>query len=315
MNQSTFDDSGNWLQAGSLPPLVSPEPEPGWVAHWRAYYGIDFIVGGRAAAQKLGRLKVAGYQLAVQHYLPLSAQRGSCIVLHGYYDHMGLYGHLFDWLLQQGFAVLTCDLPGHGLSSGPRASIQSFNEYQQVVQALLALVKPLGLPTPVHLIGQSTGGAIGLELALRDWPAELGRLVLLAPLVRPRAWRQSWLMYQGLRHFVGQIPRRRSDNSGDVAFLEFVSRDPLQAKVLPTAWVGALARWIPDIEQASPVGVTPLIVQGDADQTVDWQHNLQILADKFSSPEVCMLPGARHHLVNELEHYRQQSFEFLDRHL
>lgn len=314
MNQpsSSFTD---WMDTRSLPRLLSGEPEPDWVRHWRAYYRIDFAQSADGVTQRLGRVEVAGYQLAVQLYRPQRQLQGTCIVLHGYYDHMGLYGHLYAWALQQGFAVLTCDLPGHGLSSGARASIESFAEYQQVLQVLLQLTEPLRLPGPVHLIGQSTGAAIGLELALRGWPGQLGRLVMLAPLVRPRAWRQSRLLYQGLSPFVRQIPRRRSQNSGDEEFLQFLQQDPLQAAVLPTAWVGALSRWIPQIEQAGSVKVSPVIVQGDADRTVDWKHNLDVLQDKFASPEICILPGAQHHLVNELEHYRQQGFHFIEKHL
>lgn len=313
MNQPNNVANSDWMQVGSLPPVAGNEPEPGWVQHWRAYYGIDF--SSAAVQQHLGRMDVGSYRLAVQVYRPAQQTQGTCIVLHGYYDHMGLYGHLYGWALQQGFCILTCDLPGHGLSSGARASINSFAEYQQVLQALLTLLEPLHLPQPVHLIGQSTGAAIGLELALRDWPAELGRLVLLAPLVRPRAWRQSELLYRGLKPFVQQIPRRRSQNSGDAQFTDFLQHDPLQAQVLPTAWVGALAQWIPQVERADHSKITPIIVQGDADRTVDWQHNLQVLREKFSAPEICILPGAQHHLVNELEHYRQQGFAFISQHL
>ncbi len=309
MSQASSIAATGWMQAGSLPPLLGREAEPGWVQHWRGYYGIDFSATG--VQQRVGHLDVAGYRLAVQVYRPLQNVRGTCIILHGYYDHMGLYGNLYGWALQQGFCVLTCDLPGHGLSTGLRASIGSFAEYQQVLTALRELVAPLQLPQPVHLIGQSTGAAIAMELALHGWPPDLGQLVMLAPLVRPRAWRQSHLLYLGLKSFVRQIPRKRALNSGDPQFVEFLEQDPLQAQILPTAWVGALASWIPQVERANRSTLTPIIVQGDADSTVDWQHNLTVLKEKFTSPHVCILPGAQHHLVNELEHYRQQGFDFI----
>lgn len=313
MNQPTAPTHTDWMRTDSLSPMPGTEPEPSWVQHWRNYYGIDFSSTG--VQQHLGRIDAGGYRLAVQMYRPPGAVQGTCIILHGYYDHMGLYGHLYSWALQQGFCILTCDLPGHGLSSGERASIGSFAEYQRVLQALLELLGPLHLPHPVHLIGQSTGAAIGLEYALRGWSAKLGQLVLLAPLVRPRAWRQSELLFRSLKPFVRQLPRRRSQNSGDSQFIDFVQQDPLQAQILPTAWVGALASWIPQIEQADRARLSPIIVQGDADRTVDWQHNLHVLNEKFSTPHVCLLPGAQHHLVNELEHYRQQGFAFVAKHL
>jgi len=140
---------------------------------------------------------------------------------------------------------------------------------------------------------------------------EFGETVLLAPLVRPRAWQQSKLLYQLVKPFRSSVPRRFSDNSNDPAFVEFVRNDPLQAQVLPTAWVGALAQWIPHIEQAKPSARSPIVVQGAADMTVDWQYNLNILTEKFSEPRILVLPEARHHLVNEQQSIREQYFKFI----
>jgi alpha-beta hydrolase superfamily lysophospholipase len=212
-----------------------------------------------------------------------------------------------------GLAVLACDLPGHGLSGGEAASIGDFGEYQAVLAGLLEQAAALGLPQPWHLCGQSTGGAILLDYLLTGAPRpELGRTLLLAPLVRPRAWAWSKLSYQLLKPFVGSIPRRFSDNSNDPEFLAFLrERDPLQPRTLPTAWVGALARWIPRIEAAPASAQGLLVVQGDADETVDWRHNLRVLEDKFERIDCLLLSGARHHLANESETLRQRYFQFL----
>src|SRR5690606_24679545 len=186
---------------------------------------------------------------------------------------MGLYRHLIDWALGENLAVLACDLPGHGLSAGPRASIEDFSTYQRTLHQLFAEAASLDLPQPWHLCGQSTGGAILLDFLLLGEPRpEPGATILLAPLVRPRAWGLSKLSYHLVGPFRSQIPRRFSDNSGDADFLDFLRhRDPLQPRHLPTAWVGALARWIPRIEQAPRKPLSPLVVQGEADMTVDWR--------------------------------------------
>ncbi|MGH8354981.1 MAG: alpha/beta hydrolase, partial [Pseudomonas sp.] len=228
-----------------------------------------------------------------------------------------LYRHLKNFALGMGFAVLACDLPGHGLSSGPRASIGDFGEYQTVLRGLFAEAAALDLPQPWHLCGQSTGGAILLDFLLHEeppgdaTPPRLGETILLAPLVRPRAWAWSKLSYQLLRPFVAGIPRRFSANSNDAAFIDFVQRDPLQPRSLPTAWVGALARWIPRLEAAPRSTRSPLIIQGEADLTVDWRHNLEVLQDKFAAAELLLLPQARHHLANESEEVRAGYLRFL----
>lgn len=307
-----------------MPDVFDPERLRSSLANWsevgrgqtqaqayQRYYGVDFASRFPDVQAHLGRIEAAGYQVVLQLWSP-SQPRGTLFVMHGYYDHMGLYRHIIEWALQLGFAVISCDLPGHGLSSGERASINEFAEYQEVLKALLVRAQQLALPKPWHVLGQSTGGAILVDYLLHNPHAELDRSILFAPLVRPRAWQWSQLSYQMLRHFVAQVPRRFTDNSGDPAFLEFVrQQDPLQPTSLPTAWVGALKRWVPRIESAAPTAHSPLIVQGAQDRTVDWQHNLEVLQEKFQAPETLLLEEARHHLANERVELRQRYFEFL----
>ena len=282
-----------------------------------AYRRFYRLPGADAAPPSwLGRLDVGGYELVAQVWQPVLA-RATLFLVHGFYDHVGLYRHVIDWALARGFAVIACDLPGHGLSSGTRASIGDFAEYQAVLERLFAEAGQLRLPQPWHLCGQSMGGAIVVDHLLHagaDSPAR-GRPILLAPLVRPRAWGWSQLSYRLLKPFVDGIPRRFSENTHDPDFMPFLQADPLQPRRLPTAWVGALVPWIKRIEAAPASHCSPLIVQGEQDTTVDWRHDLRVLRSKFRDPEVLLLPTARHHLANESADIRQAYFTFLDAHL
>jgi alpha-beta hydrolase superfamily lysophospholipase len=82
---------------------------------------------------------------------------------------------------------------------------------------------------------------------------------------------------------------------------------------LPTKWVGALSRWIIRVEHAKKSPRRPLIIQGQADMTVDWQHNLQVMKWKFDRPQILLLAEARHHLANETVEMREEYFEFLSK--
>lgn len=295
----------------SLDALAAREPLSSQALDYQRFYGLDL-----PAHSWLGGFSVAGFDLVGQVWLPQEPV-ATLFLLHGYYDHMGLYRHVIAWALQQGFAVIGCDLPGHGLSSGERASIADFAIYQQVLDALFEQARRLDLPRPWHLCGQSTGGAIVVDHLLHcgeQSPAD-GQVILLAPLVRPRAWHWSKLSYRVLRHFVDGIERRFSANTNDPAFLAFLKADPLQPRRLPTAWVGALMAWIKRIEAAPHSRRRPLIVQGEADGTVDWPYNLRVLKEKFAEPQILLLPEARHHLANELPDIRQRYFTFLDQRL
>ena len=299
------------LRADLRPLAAATVPMPDEVLAYQRYYGLDLPQHG-AVRSRLGRFSCDGLELVAQLWLP-PEPKATLILLHGYYDHMGLYRHVIDWALGLNLAVLACDLPGHGLSAGARASIDDFSAYQRTLQCLFAEAASLDLPQPWHLCGQSTGGAILLDfLLLGEKRPEPGATILLAPLVRPRAWGLSRLSYHLIGPFRSQIPRRFSENSSDAEFLEFLrNHDPLQPRHLPTAWVGALARWIPRIEKAPPSPLRPLVVQGEQDMTVDWRHNLRVLQGKFDQPEVLRIPGARHHLANESEGVRREYFAFL----
>jgi len=292
---------------------IQSEPEPAAFAAYRQFYGIQF-------AQTTTLLQVQGYSLVAQLWLPATAARGTLIFLHGYYDHLGLYRHVIEWALSRGFAVWACDLPGHGLSSGERANIGDFSEYQAVLQELLKQAAHMGLPRPCHLMGQSTGGGIVLDYVLRGamqagQPLDIGHVILFSPLIRPRAWPWLKLAWHAISPFTQGIRRRFTDNSSDAAFLAFLRRDPLQPQVLPCRWVGALMRWIPQIEAAAPSTRRVLLVQGQADRTLDWQHNLHVLADKLPHAQRLLLPTARHHLANESAALRQQYRDFLNAHI
>lgn len=311
---ATFDPDS---LRSSLRPLLAAQPMSEQGLAYQRFYGLTFD-GRQTVEQKslvrswLGRFDVGGYEVVSQVWLP-ERPVATLFLVHGFYDHMGLYRHVVEWALEQNFAVITCDLPGHGLSSGVRASIHDFAEYQVVLHALFAEAMSLQLPHPWHLCGQSTGGAIVIDHLLThgvDSPAQ-GQSILLAPLIRPRGWVWSKLSYCLLGPFVKGIERRFSENTNDPAFLPFLLADPLQPRRLPTAWVGALAKWIKRIEAAPRSTRSPVVVQGDADMTVDWGHNLEVLHDKFAQPQILMLSGARHHLANELPALRQRYFAFL----
>lgn len=297
----------------SLQPLSAMEPLSVEARAYQRFYGLERLVGKGPTRNWLGRVDVAGYEIVGQVWLP-EQPVATLFLLHGFYDHMGLFPHLIEWALTMNFAVIACDLPGHGLSGGARASINDFAEYQSVLQRLFVEAATLQLPQPWHLMGQSTGGAIVIDHVLNQGansPAQ-GHVILLAPLVRPRAWGWSKLSYYLLKPFVKGIARRFTENSNAPAFLPFLLADPLQPRSLPTAWVGALARWIKRIESAPRSHRSPIIIQGEADMTVDWGHNLSVLNEKFDHPKILMVSQARHHLANELPELRAQYLAFIE---
>ncbi|EWG99568.1 alpha/beta hydrolase [Halomonas sp. BC04] len=300
------------LQAlGPIAPFGSDAGEP--LADYLDYYGLSPLLTEHVGLY-VGYLETERYQLWTQVWSPRQAI-GTAFVVHGYFDHLGLYRHLLERLLERGWRVVLWDLPGHGLSSGRRACIDDFDHYGECLRALQDQLGDRGLaPRPWLGVGQSTGAAILATDALsRPDDGHWSGLVLLAPLVRPSGWSQSSWLHLLVGPFVRTLPRRFKENSTDSEFAIFLrEQDPLQPEHLSMIWVSAMRRWMPQMLALPPSELPTLILQGEQDLTVDWEWNLSVLERKFPNARIRRHPEARHHLVNEAEAIRHTLFAALD---
>ncbi|MEJ2417642.1 MAG: alpha/beta hydrolase [Exilibacterium sp.] len=275
------------------------------------FYQINFSRTLENVKHRLGKIEVAGYRIVLHYWQPVVPVRGTVFVVHGYYDHAGIYGHLVRFLLQNRLAVVICENPGHGLSSGERATIGSFDEYSEVLQACLNLFADTAI-RPWFGVGQSTGAAVILNSMKREQPLPFERIVLLAPLVRAYGWRYLQWVYALVKPLRQQLPRTFSANSHDADFVEFLKyRDPLQPRFLSLPWVAAKQQWIQTFTGFSTGDEAFLTIQGDGDTTVDWRFNTALIQNKFPNSRLEIVPRARHQLVNESVDYRKPVFQKL----
>jgi lysophospholipase len=281
---------------------------PGFLPYLE-FYGIDYADALPGVFHGMGCLEAGSYRIAGHYWLPEGEARGTVMVVHGYFDHVGLYRHLIRYLLERGYAVVAFDLPGHGLSTGERAAIESFDHYQDVLDAFLPEVRRC-LPGPVSAVGQSTGGAILLKRLFEEGGTEFDRVVLLAPLVEPRLWWFNRFVYFLVHRFRDAVPRKFLANSGDDEFTNFlVDKDPLQSRQMPLLWIGAMKAWVDEFKAMPPCDHPVTILQGDDDDTLAWRYNLRQLRRKFPNSRIRLIEGAGHHLVNERRELRQSIFD------
>ncbi len=279
-------------------------------------YDINFQDEFTTVVYTAGYLKTENLRIFCQLWDQPGNDKGTIFIVHGYFDHSALYGHVIRFFLQLGYSVFAYDAPGHGLSDGAHASIDSFSTYTEVLRACMNWALDNDLPEPFHLFGQSMGGAVITDMLTAEYFPEnhypIGQVILFAPLIRPVLWRWGRIQYQLVRWFLKEVPRKRSNNSHDADFLTFLHNEPLQHKTLSTQWVGAMKRWIDKIEAISqPCPYDLLIVQGDDDATVDWRHNMPVYQRLYRSVAIYYLPKGKHHLVNEREDMRQEYFDWL----
>lgn len=281
------------------------------VREYLRFYQLDNLPG----LHNIGWILCDSRKLAVQCWRPASPV-GTALVVHGYYDHVGLYGHLIRFLLEQDYAVLAFDLPGHGLSDGEPAAINSFDEYGAAIHTVIKTCKP-HLPTPWIGCGQSTGCAALLNFLMSVSDQPLQKLILLAPLLRPHAWENSGrLAYFLLHRIIKKLPRHFHDNSHDADFVAFCrNTDPLQSRWLMVNWITAMKDWLDRFDAQKPLAISSLLVQGEQDTTVDWRYNIPHIQQKLPGAQLHYLGDARHHLANESAGIRDRLWHILKSYL
>jgi alpha-beta hydrolase superfamily lysophospholipase len=295
----------------ALPVFPTPAEELPGMADFCGFYRLDVAAAGLEVQHSVGTITSGPWRLAT-HLWQQPEARGNLVLLHGLFDHTGLYDKLLAYGLSRQYNVLMFDLPGHGLSTGEPAVIKDFAAYGRAIGSVLGQVKLPQLPCVA--MAQSTGCAALVEFArIYPWPFQAA--VLLAPLVRPAQWSKVRAGHMLLRHFTDSVSRTFNENSSDREFLAFIRRDPLQARRSSMRWVGALRRWLKTLPIAN-LGVGPvLVVQGDADGTVDWRYNINVIVGLFPGSRVEYVSGAGHQLANESLELRQNYFQRIDGYL
>ncbi len=284
--------------------LTQAVPMTGPIAAYCFYYHLDFENDFYGLHHSCGWFHLAGYQILVHVYVP-SVTKGTVWLVHGYLEHSGLYRHILPLLLNAGFAVVIYDLPGHGLSSGVRASIKSFAEYQTILDGLLTYFEDT-LPRPWLGMGQSTGGAILIDHALsrsaHHRPKVFERLLLLAPLVYPSQmqWLQMQVAFWWFKAIRSGLPRAFRQNTSNADFMRFIrEEDPLQARWIPLAWLLALKEWVGYIHKLPVCSMPVWVVQGELDGTVNGRYNMLFIKKNMHVARSLWLEAASHQLANE----------------
>ena len=308
MSLNSFD--AHQLRA-DLQPLDLPQPASGEAAqHYLQLYGLD--VADKNIIHSMGYLTFHGYRLAT-HVWCQQSSKGSILLCHGYFDHVGLYQKLIKYLLKNGYDVIAFDLPGHGISSGEQAAITSFDQYQDILKSYINWMDGR-LSKPWYGIGQSTGGAIlnhyVLQCGIDKINPVFKKLVVLAPLVRPFAWRWGEFLFWAGQRITSTIPRKFAPNSNNLAFNYFLQfQDPLQSRTLSVQWVGAMRNWMKKFITMPSVELPVLVIQGTKDKTIDWRWGTKVLKEKFINAEFYFIEKAQHQLVNEKKLTQEKIFK------
>jgi pimeloyl-ACP methyl ester carboxylesterase len=163
-----------------------------------AFEGLFRLPSGRPPLLRIHDVALPGRRVST-----LSMGTGPDVVcLHGLGATKASFFDTAAALTAVGYRVHVIDLPGFGSSSKPARAPYSARWFSETVRDVM---DALGIAT-THLVGNSMGGRVALEVALR-WPERVRAMVLLCPAV---AWvrRDFHPIVRILRPELGLLPHR-----------------------------------------------------------------------------------------------------------
>lgn len=153
-------------------------------------------------------IAIHGRRVVVYHWAPPTAPLVLCC--HGWWSHAGRFVAMAAPILLRGCRVVAFDAPGHGASSGWRASMPEF------ARALEAVAAHVGRPHAV--IGHSLGGAAAVYAMSHGLATD--RAVVLAAPTRLAAWADRFRDALDLSPQVDRTMRARLSARLDFAWSE-----------------------------------------------------------------------------------------------
>jgi alpha-beta hydrolase superfamily lysophospholipase len=219
------------------------------------------------------------------------------LIVHGYAEHGGRYGHVATELARRGAVVYADDHLGHGRSDGERALISDFEHVVDDLHALAAIARAEHPGLPLLLVGHSMGGLLSARFAQR-WPDEVAGVAFCGAVIGDWQWARDVLAAPELPH----IPYDPGAISRDPEVGAAYAADPLvyhgqYKRQLLEAEVEALDRFARDIDRLTmPVA----LLHGTDDPFVPYERSLQALRDMPTTDRtIHVYDGARHEVLNE----------------
>ncbi|MDT8390513.1 MAG: alpha/beta hydrolase [Lentisphaeria bacterium] len=270
-----------------------------------AFYNLD-VTEHPNGHHDFGHITFQERKIAV-HLFSVSNPVGTVVLVHGYYDHAGILANIIHTMVGARLNVVVYDQPGHGLSEGARADIDSFSDYSELCADIVKRCRDdWGLTGPLHLVGHSLGGATIADLLLNGKLDNIGKIILIAPLCRSKLWGLSGVGNWLASPFRKDVTRVFRSNSRDKAFRAFVKNDPLQPRVVPFKFVKAHRAWEAAMRESAPVDHPVTILQGKKDTVVDFRYNIKFYKKRFPKHTVMWYKKGGHQLMNESQPLRDQ---------
>jgi len=275
--------------------------------------------------QKTGTFQNSnGAVLHYQLWLPREEPKSVVVICHGIGEHSGRYMNLVHPLTTQVYAVCGYDHVGHGLSSGQRGHITSWEDYQSGLRACLQMVQSTFPDLPVYLYGHSMGSLIVLDHIQRH-PDNLQGLIMSGTAFDTGGATSQWkiLIAKVLSNlwptFSIELGLDSNGLSRDPQVVQAYEDDPLvQGKVSARWGTEMMAAQLRTSQLPEQVRLPVLFLHGE-DDPLSLVSGARVFYAKISFPdkELFVYEGCLHEPHNDLEHTRvaEDLIDWLNRHL
>ena len=252
-----------------------------------------------------------GIHLHTQRWMPPSGVDGIVLLVHGYGEHCGRYGHVARTFTDVGAAVCAYDQRGYGRSDGRRAYVDSFEHYVSDLKKMVEHTRSTTPDRPLFLFGHSMGGLVVLKYVLEYQPTVAGLLLSapaieinpnLAPVLRHLAKVVSWI--------APTLPTTASPEgaiSRDPEVVAEAKNDPLNYHGRVLARTGAeMLRAGDDVQsRLEHINDPFLVIHGTADKLASPRWSEKLYEEAASSDKTLTLyEGLYHETFNEPEQDR-----------
>ena len=295
----------------------------------------DGAVVGEILASDGVRLRTATWRPTARRTL------GTVCIFQGRAESIERYFETIGDLRRRGFAVASLDWRGQGgserrLKNPRKGHVDRFNEYDRDLDAFMQQVVLPDCPPPHFALAHSTGGLICLR-AVHDGRVRFARMVLDGPLLGlgPRGPSQGFVA--GVAAFVTavglgelEVPGRYAATIEHMKFEDnLLTSDPVRfernrqiALAAPSVtvgvptygWLYAATRAMAEAgDESYPTRITTpiLLVAGSLDRVISVPM-VERLAGELRTASFVLVPGARHEVLMERNHMREQYWAAFD---
>ena len=252
-----------------------------------------------------------GRHLFERAWLPAGRPGAAVVIVHGYAEHSGRYGHVAERLVGSGHAVYAFDLRGHGRSDGPRALVRALDEHVADLRSFLARVQQRAPQVPLFVLGHSMGGTIVALFLLSDQQAVHGAILSGAGLkLRGGPARILQALLSVLGRLAPNLPLgqlKSEEISRDAAVVSSYDGDPLVYRGrMPAGTASALIRAVRGIRDSmASITVPLLLLHGGADRLTEPDGSRDLYQRAGSRDRTLKVyEGLYHEVFNEPEKER-----------